>query len=167
MSLLHRAAAPTPFSRRIAAAVLLTATVGLGACTASGGSDFEGQAADVEAAVEQLADRAGRDDAAGICSRVFTKKLADQLAKTAGGDCTAAVQRAVDNTDYTSLLVNDVVLTPRTQATSAVATVDTIKDDVDRQISLVREGKQWRIASFDLEPAGTTPAGTTPADEQK
>lgn len=173
MSLRDRALPSAGVRRRAIPALAVSATLLLAACTAPAEEEFSGAAGDVQAAVKSLADAAQADSYDRICERIFAPELAASLAATAGGDCPAAVKRAIDNADYTVLRVSDVDVTPKQDPTEAVATIDTVEDAGTREISLKLVGKQWRIAALDPKPAptattpaadGDKPASTTPAN---
>ena len=166
MSLPH-----APISSALRRAVPLTAlallTVTLAACAPQAtDSELSGNDALVEDAITRLQDRAGKDDAAGICRQAITEELQAKFAKVGGGDCTKGVEASLLRADYTALKVLKVTGQTRDkQPTVAVATIDTIEDAGTREITVRKVGKVYLVDSFNAKPAkvaASTPERTTP-----
>ncbi len=174
------AARPSTAPRARRALTLLIATSamgGLAACAPQGGSqteEFTGDKGQVQDVVQKLADRAGDDNAAGICREL----LAAELKAALGGDaCAEKVEASIKASDYTSLNVSSVTIDAA--GTTAVAQIKPVEDaDARRSITLTRTSKTtpWLISALDptgktklpgTTPAGTTPAETTPASTPK
>lgn len=147
----------------------------LSACTADSGtgrSTFTGARKDVQERITKLSDLAEDRNASSICADLFTDRLEAEFAKVGGGKCSAAVERAVRNADYTRLVVDSVSLNGNDKAaTRAEARTIAEKDGPKRGITLVRTDAKspWRIDAFQAKVTqssattpGTTPTATTP-----
>lgn len=160
-------------SRPLLLLAVLGASVTLSACTAESGtgrSTFEGTRKDVQERVTKLSDLAEVRNASSICADLFTDRLEADFAKIGGGRCSAAVERAIRNADYTRLVVDSIELNGNdTTATRAEARTIAEKDGPKRGITLVRADakSQWRIDGFQArvtQSSGTaTKQGTTPS----
>lgn len=159
--------------------LLLVAALGgslmLSACTADSGtgrSTFSGARKDVQDRITKLSDLAEDRNASSICADLFTDRLEAQFAKIGAGKCSAAVDRAIRNADYTRLVVDSISLNGDDKAaTRAEARTIAEKDGPKRGITLVRTDAKspWRIDAFQATVTqstattpGTTPASTTP-----
>jgi hypothetical protein len=122
----------------VAAAVLL----GCGAQEEPDADRFSGEEKAVAQVVDDLQSAAEEGDAAEICSRLLARSFVDQLAE-GGSNCTAELDKAIDDADNFELEVRDVALA----GTSATAVVRD-EDGVTRSLSFRREGGGWRAASL-------------------
>lgn len=167
-----------PLARRaLALLIAAAATGGLAACNGDRSAqteDLTGAAGEAQDVVQKLADRAERDDAAGICRDLLATELRTALGD---GDCADRVKDAIRNADYTSLNVVAVKLDG--PGLTAVAQVKPVEDaDARRSITLKRSTKTapWTISALDptgkttlpgSAPVSTSPAETTPASTPK
>lgn len=90
--------------RPLFAIAALGAAITLSACTADSGSgrtSFEGARKDVQQRITKLSDLAEDRNSSSICGDLFTDRLEAEFAKVGGGRCSAAVDRAIRNADYT------------------------------------------------------------------
>lgn len=156
---------PSSARRLLAFAGLAAASVTLAACAPQDSkqtSDLTGTQGEVQDVVQKLADRADDGNSAAICRELFTAKLQAALAK--GGTCADNLEKAIDNSDYTSLNVRTVRLSASNGA-QAQAIVRTLEDDGDRQINLVKgSGGKWQIDSFKNKVTPASDLSTTPTD---
>ena len=133
-----------------AASLLLAAVLVLvlSACSSAGSSSankFSGTAKDVATVVEDLQSAAQDDDASRACTNLFARSLVTQLQQR-GIACQRAVARAFDAVDTTDLKVTSV----RVNGANATTRVESGTGDSTRTftVRLVREGRNWKIASL-------------------
>ena len=118
-------------------------------CTAQGSNDssgkFTGDKRLVANAIEDFESAASKGDQDKICRDLLAKALVAQYAKH-GGSCEKAVDGALKDSDSFGLTVDSVSIT----GNQAVARVkaDRGEKDVQRNITLVKEGAGWRISEF-------------------
>jgi hypothetical protein len=136
-----------PRSPLIVAAVAALAVAG---CTSQSGSNdssgkFTGEQRLVANTVEDFESAASKGDQDEICRDLLAKPLVGQVAKQ-GGSCEKAVDSTLKDTDSFGLSVESVSI----NGNQAVAHVkaDRGKKDVDRTLTLVKEGTGWRISEF-------------------
>jgi putative lumazine-binding protein len=136
-----------PRSALILAAVAVLAIAG---CTTQGGSNdssgkFKGEQRLVANTVEDFESAASKGDQDQICRDLLAKPLVGQFAKQ-GGTCEKAVDSTLKDTDSFGLTVESVSI----NGNQAVAHVkaDHGKKDVERTLTLVKEGAGWRISEF-------------------
>jgi hypothetical protein len=155
-------------SRPLMLVAALGALLTLSACTADSGTgrtSFEGARKDVQEQITKLSDLAEVRNTSSICADLFTDRLEAEFAKLGGGRCSAAVDRAIRNADYTRIVVDAVTLNGDDKtATRAEARTIAETDGPKRGITLVRSDAKsaWRIDGFQATVAGTTPSATTP-----
>lgn len=120
-------------------ALPLLGFAGCGAQQAPTADAFEGDQKPVAQVVVDLADAAGKGDAATICSRILAGSLVDKLAAK-GSNCTAEVKQTLGDADQLQLEVRKV------QVVGDRAAV-TVRDGDGREapIGLVRESGGWRL----------------------
>jgi hypothetical protein len=136
-----------PRSSLILAAVAVLAIAG---CTTQGGSKdssgkFTGEQRLVANTVEDFESAATKGNQDEICRDLLAKALVGQFAKQ-GGTCEKAVDSTLKDTDSFGLTVESVSI----NGNQAVAQVkaDHGKKDVNRTLTLVKEGTGWRISQF-------------------
>ena len=96
---------------------------------------------EVAQVLDDLEEAAGEDEPRRVCTALLARSLAQRL----GNGCTQAVERAFDTSDTPRLDVKSV----RISGSRARAQVETGADEEQVEIvELVREGDDWRIASF-------------------
>jgi hypothetical protein len=136
-----------PRSALIFAAVAVLAVSG---CTTQSSSNdssgkFKGDQRLVANTVEDFESAASKGDQDEICRDLLAKPLVARFAKQ-GGSCENAVDSTLKDTDSFGLTVESVAI----NGDQAVAHVkaDRGKNDVDRTLTLVKEGNGWRISEF-------------------
>jgi hypothetical protein len=137
--MLHRALLP--------AAIVAVALAGCAAQSSSNDSTgkFRGDQRLVANTVEDFQSAASKGDQVKICRDLLAKSLVDQYARH-GGTCDKAVDGALKDTDTFGLTVESVAISGQ-QATARV-TADRGKKDVQRTLTLVKQGPGWRISAF-------------------
>jgi hypothetical protein len=137
--MLHRALLP--------AAIVAVALAGCAAQSSSNDSTgkFRGDQRLVANTVEDFQSAASKGDQVKICRDLLAKSLVDQYAQH-GGTCDKAVDGALKDTDTFGLTVESVAISGQ-QATARV-TADRGKKDVQRTLTLVKQGPGWRISAF-------------------
>ncbi len=103
---------------------------------------FEGDQKPAAQLVVDLADAAGKGDAATICSRILARSLVDRMAAE-GSNCTAEVEKALGDADQLQLEVRKVQVVGNRAAV-------TVRDGDGREspLGLVREGRGWRLSAL-------------------
>ncbi len=129
----------------VAVAVLALAAAGCGATTSDSSEDLEGEAQVVAVAIEDLEEAGREDDARMICEDLLADELLASL-RQAGTDCVDAVDEALEDADQFDLDVEAV----RVRGTRAAARVTSGGGDDEETdtLMLVRDGRQWKIASL-------------------
>jgi hypothetical protein len=129
--------------RHIPVIVCVLALTGCG--TVASSSNFEGTEREVAEAVEGLQEAAGRLDEARLCQNVLAQALITRL-EAGGQKCQKEVSSALEDTDAVGLRIEDV----KVSGSSATATVKAREgeDDVLREIGLVLERGDWRVAEL-------------------
>jgi hypothetical protein len=127
-----------------------TATFAVAGCSAQSttkdsSGKFKGEQRLVANTVEDFESAASKGDQEKVCSDLLAKALVDTYAKR-GGTCQKAVDGALKDTDTFGLTVESVSITG-SQATARV-TADRGTKDVQRTLTLVKEGTGWRISQF-------------------
>ncbi len=137
--MLHRALLP--------ASIVAVALAGCAAQSSSNDSTgkFRGDQRLVANTVEDFQSAASKGDQVKICRDLLAKSLVDQYAQH-GGTCDKAVDGALKDTDTFGLTVESVAISGQ-QATARV-TADRGKKDVQRTLTLVKQGPGWRISAF-------------------
>jgi outer membrane lipoprotein SlyB len=133
--------------------VLLPAAVvavALAGCTTQSSSNdssgkFRGDQRLVANTVEDFESAASKGDQDQICRDLLAKALVDQFAQH-GGTCEKAVDGALKDTDSFGLTVESVTINGQ-EATARVK-ADRGKKDVQRTLTLVKQGPGWRISAF-------------------
>ena len=130
--------------RLVAFALFLAlALAGCGGTNDSAG-EFEGAEQDVARAIEDLEEAGQEDEPRRICQALLAEAVVENI-EAAGGDCTEAVDKALDQADTFTLTVESVRVTGDT----ARARVETGADEEKIEtLELVREDDAWRISSL-------------------
>jgi hypothetical protein len=123
---------------------LALAATGCGGA-ASSANDFDGEQKAVAEVVEDLQQAASDDEPRTICTQILAKSLSSQTP-----DCPKAVDEALKDADLYELEVTKIEPTDITPSTrTATATVESGRDgDQVEKITLVREGKGWKISQL-------------------
>jgi hypothetical protein len=135
-------------------AALALCALALGACTQSTKNtvkDFQGPQRSVAKAVEDL-ESAGKDrDANKICGQLLAGSLIRTIERASKRTCADALDKRLDDVDAFALDVDKVTV----QGTTATVRVtsDAGKSDRADTLRLVREGRNWKIASLGGAPA--------------
>jgi hypothetical protein len=129
------------------AAIVVVAVTGCAAQTTSDDSSgkFRGEQRLVANTVEDFETAASKGDQDQICRELLAKALIAQYAEH-GGTCEKAVDEALKDSDSFGLTVESVRIADA-QATARVK-ADRGKNDVLRDLTLVKEGPGWRISAF-------------------
>jgi hypothetical protein len=114
-----------------------------GAAQTSSQSKFSGDQGKVAAMVDELAAAGRRGDAAKICAEILSKQLVTEL-KSAGGDCTTEMKRAIDDASDYDLQVRSVKI----NGTTATAQVRQGKSGQTATFIFVREAGGWRASQL-------------------
>jgi phosphopantetheine adenylyltransferase len=133
-------------SRHLAALVLALAALlaGCGGATTDSAGDFKGAEQDVARTIEDLEEAGQEDEPRRICQALLAKDVVQRIEES-GGDCTKAVDKALDQADTFTLTVESVRVTGDT----ARARVETGADEEKIEtLELVREDDAWRISSL-------------------
>ena len=112
---------------------------------ASSADDFDGEQKDVAEVVEDLQKAATDDAPRKICDEILAASLRRQTS-----DCPKAVDEALKDADLYELEVTKVEPAQITASTrTATATVESGRDgDQVEKITLVREGRAWKISAL-------------------
>jgi hypothetical protein len=131
----------------VLAVLAALALTGCGAQTTSNDSSgkFRGEQRLVANTIEDFESAASKGDQGKICRDLLATALVDQYTQH-GGSCEKAVDGALKNTDAFGLTVERVSITGTRAAVTVKA--DRGKKDVDRPMSLVKQGPGWRISAF-------------------
>lgn len=123
-------------------ALIALLAVGCGG-TASSADDFDGERKAIAEVVEELQEASAADEPGRICRSILAANL-----RKAAGDCPKTIDEALKDADLFELEVTDVQPEQITAATrTATATVESgTEGDQVEKITLVREGKSWRIS---------------------
>jgi hypothetical protein len=134
-------------STLILAATAVFAVSGCAAQTTTKDSsgNFKGEQRLVANAVEDFESAASKGDQEKVCRDLLAKSLVDVYAKR-GGTCEKAVDGALKDSDTFGLTVKSVTIAGQ-QATARV-TADRGTKDVQRTLTLVKQGTGWRISQF-------------------
>ena len=123
---------------------LVLAGCGAAASEPSSVDKFQGEQRAVAQKVEDLQDAGANNEPARICRDILAKALVSQL-EAAGADCTAEMQKAIEDADDYALEVTEVTVSGST----ATATVRRGDDDGPTQeMQFTREGDDWRATSL-------------------
>jgi hypothetical protein len=127
-----------------------TAAFAVAGCTSQSSSNdssgkFRGDQRLVANTVEDFESAASKGDQDQICRDLLAKALVDQFAQH-GGTCEKAVDGALKDTDSFGLTVESVTINGQ-EATARVK-ADRGKKDVQRTLTLVKQGPGWRISAF-------------------
>jgi hypothetical protein len=123
---------------------LLLAGAGLAACGTTGStSNFKGERHAVAEAISNFASSATTADAHKICSEDLAKSVTSRL-EADGSSCKKALEGQLAEIDNYELTVKSVDIKGDT-ATATVKTTESGKSR-ERTVSLVREGRSWKIA---------------------
>jgi hypothetical protein len=119
------------------------AVAGCGA-TRDSANEFEGAEQEVARVVEGLEEAGQEDEPRRICEALLARELLQRIEDT-GGDCVAAIQKALDQTDTFAVTVESV----RVTGTTARARVATGVDEEQLEtVELVKEGNAWKVAGL-------------------
>ena len=131
----------------VLAVLAALALTGCAAQTTSNDSSgkFRGEQRLVANTIEDFESAASKGDQGKICRDLLAKALVAQYAQH-GGTCEKVVDGTLKDTDSFGLTVEQVRITG-TQAAVRVK-ADRGKKDVDRPMSLVKQGPGWRISAF-------------------
>ena len=129
------------------AAIVAVAVTGCATQTTSDDSSgkFRGEQRLVANTVEDFESAASKGDQDQICRELLAKALVAEYARH-GGTCEEAVDGALKDSDSFGLTVESVRIADA-QATARVK-ADRGKQDVLRNLTLVKEGPGWRISAF-------------------
>ena len=128
----------------LAAVAAALALAGCGASSSDSSEDFDDEQRVVAVAIEDL-EEAGRDgDPRAVCEELLADELLARL-RQAGTRCVDAVDEALEDADQFDLEVEAV----RVRGDEAMARVTSGGDDEETDtLMLVRDGRQWKIASL-------------------
>src|SRR5688572_13214555 len=128
-------------------AIAAAAVLSFAGCTGGGSStaEFDGEEKDVAEAVEDLQRGAQRREADDICRTLLATEFRQEI-EAGGAKCGAEMKLAIEDVDEFEVEVQDVTITGD-RATAKVRTEDA-DDDKSRTFELVKQGADWRIASF-------------------
>ena len=129
----------------LAIPLLLAALASGCGASASSAGEFEGEEQNVAEVVEQLQSAGQSGDGGEICDELLAEPLRDQIQES-GPTCEQELDKALADADDFELDVEDVTITG-TSATARVKGRALDKDSV-RELSLVQEGSDWRIAEL-------------------
>lgn len=138
--------------RLLVPAVLLAALAGCGGAQQDTAEDFEGEQRVVAVAVEDLEDAGSEGDAQAICEDLLADELVARL-RQAGSSCPRAVDEALEDADDFALAVEAVRV--RGDAATVRVTSGSGNDEETDTLRLVKDGRQWKIASLGEGGAGT------------
>ena len=133
--------------RTLSALLAVIAALALAACGSAGtdsSSDFEGEEREVASVVEELQTAAADDKPSEICRDLLATPLVEQLGSQ--DNCQKAVTTVLDATDTTELEVDSVDVSGTTA--TAKVTSGTGDNATTRDVRLVREGNNWKIAAL-------------------
>ena len=136
---------------RSLAPLALVAAVVLAGCSAQSTSKndstdkFKGEQRLVANTVEDFETAASKGDQDKICRDLLAQTLRATYAQR-GGTCEKAVDDTLKDTDSFDLTVQRVSITG-TQA-AVVVKADRGKKDIDQSMTLVKQGRGWRISAF-------------------
>lgn len=134
--------------RRLASvAIAGFAAAALGACAPTGTEQLDGTAGELQDAVGRFADSAGRGETGVICRDLLTAEASKAIAGT--GKCEDVVRKTLDNSDYTAITVESVLLPDGEKGTSGRVITKTSKEGKFRAINLTKVEGKWRIAGFE------------------
>ena len=127
------------------ALVAALAAAGCGQGNKDSATKFSGDQRAVAQAVEDLQTAGRKGDANKICEQLLAPSLVATI-RRASGDCAKALDDALKDADSFDLTVEKVTVNgPR--ATAVVKSETGSKDRVD-SLQLVRDGRNWKIASL-------------------
>ncbi len=133
--------------------LLALAILVLAACGGGGGdsaSDFTGAEQEVARAIEDLEEAGQEDEPGRICRALLAREVVERIEQAGDGDCTKAVERALDQADTFTLTVEDVTVS----GDKATARVETgVDEEKVETIELVREDGGWRVAALPGAPS--------------
>jgi hypothetical protein len=141
---------PTRLLPLAVAAAIFAAGCGQGSSNSA--TDFQGEQRAVAQTIEDLQSAGKKGDATKICDELLAPTLVDRI-KRSGGDCAKVVDSALSDADSFELKVEKV--TVNGNRATAVVKSETGKKDRTDTIELVREGRNWKVASLG---AGSAPA---------
>ena len=136
-------------SRTLAA--LLAAGLAVAGCASSSKDStdkFKGEARSVAQVVEDLQDAGRRGNADRICEDLLAKAVIQRLAaqSTSRRDCGATLDDALDDADIFDLSVEKVDV--RGARATAVVKSDAGNKDRTDTLTLVKEGRNWKLAEI-------------------
>jgi len=104
---------------------------------------FQGDERAVAQKIEDLQEAGERRRPEDICANILAKSLVTQL-EAAGANCTAEMQKAIEDADDYDLDVREVEV----DGTKATATVRRGDDGPTETMEFQQEGGQWRATSL-------------------
>ena len=122
---------------------LVLAGCGAAASEPSSVDKFQGEQRAVAQKVEDLQEAGANNEPARICRDILATALVSQL-EAAGADCTAEMQKAIEDADDYALEVTEVTVSGST----ATATVRRGDDGPTQEMQFTREGDDWRATSL-------------------
>ena len=133
------------------ALVVALAAAGCGQSNKDSATDFSGEQRAVAQAVEDLQSAGRKGDAQKICTDLLAPALIAEI-RHASGDCAKVLDDALQDADTFEMTVEKVTVDgPRA---TAVVKSDAGKKDRTDTLQLVREGRNWKVASLGGAPAG-------------
>jgi hypothetical protein len=124
--------------------LLLLAGCGSAASQPSSVDNFKnGDERAVAQKVEDLEDAGTKREPERICNDILARSLVQELG-AAGADCTAEMEKAIEDADNYELDVRDVTISGGT----ATATVRRGDDGPTERMEFTREGDDWRATSL-------------------
>jgi hypothetical protein len=133
------------------ALVVALAAAGCGQANKDSATKFSGEQRAVAQAVEDLQSAGRKGDAQKICTDLLAPALIEEI-RHASGDCAKVLDGALQDADTFEMTVEKVTV-DGTRATAVVKS-DAGKKDRTDTLELVREGRNWKIASLGGAPAG-------------
>ena len=128
----------------LAAPVVALLVSGCGAAQETSEGKFKaGDQQQVAKVVDELSSAAARGNTEKICNDILARSLVQEL-EAAGADCTAEMEKAIEDADNYELDVRDVTISGGT----ATATVRRGDDGPTDRMEFTREGDDWRATSL-------------------
>lgn len=132
----------------LVAALALAGCAGGGASNVDSAKDFSGDQKLIASVVEDLQSAAQDSDERKICSDLIVGALRDQIAaKNNAATCTAAMEKALKDTDRADLTVRRIAIDGN-EATAVVRTKLSDSASRDQTVGLTKVGAAWRISKL-------------------